>query len=139
MNPKTARMLLMGQHDAIRASLAECVGIAKRLRAGDGLESELETALERMRAELYQHNLCETSLLRPLLMRTHRWGEVLLERMIEEHVAEHVAMWSVMNQPAMRIAHQLDDLADELDAHMASEERTFLAVLRPDVLEHHRG
>jgi hypothetical protein len=47
-------------------------------------------------------------------------------------------MWSVMNQPAMRIAHQLDDLADELDAHMAAEERTFLAVLRPDVLDHHQ-
>jgi iron-sulfur cluster repair protein YtfE (RIC family) len=137
MQATMARKLLLGQHHGIRTSLVECVGIARRLRGGEPVEAELEEALERLRSDLYQHNLSETELLRPLLMRTHQWGERLLERMVEEHVAEHVAMWTVMNRPAMQIAHELDDLAEELDAHMTAEERTFLAVLRVDVLDHH--
>jgi hypothetical protein len=34
----------------------------------------------------------------------------------------------------------MDDLVDELDAHMAAEERTFLSprVLRADVIDRHR-
>jgi hypothetical protein len=48
-------------------------------------------------------------------------------------------MWNVMNRPAMQIAHVVDDLAEELDAHMTAEERTFLAVLRVDVLGHHHS
>lgn len=139
MHAATARKLLIGQHDAIRANLAECVGIAKRLRDGEANEPELEEALERMRSELYQHNLSETELLRPLLIGRERWGERMLERMIEEHVAEHVAMWDIMNRPAIQIAYVIDDLADEIDAHMHAEERTFLAVLRPDVLAHRPG
>ena len=50
-------------------------------------------------------------------------------------IDEHVAMWTVMNQPAIVIA--LDALAEELDSHMAVEERTFLAVLRPEVISKH--
>lgn len=138
MDASTARKRLLGQHHAIRGRVAECVAVAKRFRAGETNEVELEEALERMRTDLYQHNLSETQLLRPLLSRTRQWGQRLLERMIEEHVAEHVAMWNVMNQAAAVIAHELDDLAEELDAHMVAEERTFLAVLRPDVLDHHQ-
>jgi hypothetical protein len=37
------------------------------------------------------------------------------------------------------LASQLDALAEELDAHMAAEERTFLAVLDPAVIERHRA
>lgn len=139
MHVTTARKLLIGQHHAIRASLAECIGIAKRLRDGEANEPDLEEALERMRSELYQHNLSETELLRPLLLGRERWGERLLERMIEEHVAEHIAMWDIMNRPAIQIAYVLDGLAAEIDAHMNAEERTFLAVLRPDVLAHQPG
>lgn len=139
MDASTARKRLLAQHDALRERLAECVAVANRFRTGEGNEIELEEALERMRTDLYQHNLSETQLLRPLLSQTRRWGERLLEGMIEEHVAEHVAMWNVMNQPAAVIAHELDDLADELDAHMVAEERTFLAVLRADVLAHRQG
>ena len=137
MNANDARKLLIGQHDAIRTSLAECLGIAQRVRANEPSETELELALERMRNQIYEHNLSETELIRPLLARTHQWGDRLIDRMIEEHLAEHVAMWSVLNQPAVVVAFELAGLAEELDAHMAAEERTFIAVLRPDVLSHH--
>jgi iron-sulfur cluster repair protein YtfE (RIC family) len=138
MDANTARELLMTQHEGIRTSLAACVAIANRLRANEATEADLEESLEQVRQDFYQHNLSETQLLRPLLASTQRWGDLLLERMIEEHVAEHVAMWTVMNQAAIVIALELADLAEELDAHMAAEERTFLAVLRPDVISNHR-
>jgi len=113
--------------------------IAKRLRTDDADEAELELALERMRADVYQHNLSETELIRPLLVQGQRWGELLIGRMLEEHLAEHVAMWAVMEQPARVVAFELEELAEDLDAHMAAEERTFLArdVLREDVISRH--
>jgi hypothetical protein len=138
MDANTARNLLVSQHQAIRASLAECLGIAKRLRSNDATALELEFALEVMRAKVYEHNLTESELIRPLLASTQKWGELLIDRMIEEHLAEHVAMWTVLNQPAVVVALELEDLAEDLDAHMAAEERTFIAVLRPDVLSNHR-
>jgi len=139
MDAHHARTLLITQHDAIRTSLGTCLEIAKRLRTDDADEAELELALERMRADVYQHNLSETELIRPLLVQGQRWGELLIGRMLEEHLAEHVAMWAVMEQPARVVAFELEELAEDLDAHMAAEERTFLArdVLREDVISRH--
>jgi hypothetical protein len=130
--------LLLGQHDAIRTQLDLSRGIAQRVRRGEAAEAELEVALEGLRDAFSTHNLSESSLIRPLLIGAKNWGEQLLERMIEEHLAEHIAMWAAMGRPALVLATQLDDLAEELDAHMAAEERTFLAVLDPDVIERHR-
>jgi iron-sulfur cluster repair protein YtfE (RIC family) len=138
MDANTARNLLLSQHEAIRASMAECVGLAKRVRVNEASEAELEFALELMRAKVYEHNLTESEVIRPLLASTQRWGDLLIDRMIEEHLAEHVAMWTVLNQPAIVVALELDTLAEDLDAHMAAEERTFIAVLRPDVISNHR-
>jgi len=139
MDANHARTLLLTQHQAIRTSLEACREIAKRLRTDDADETELELALERMRAEVYQHNLSETELIRPLLAHTQRWGDRLVDRMLEEHLAEHVAMWSVLDQAARTVAFEIEELADDLDAHMAAEERTFLAphVLREDVIANH--
>jgi iron-sulfur cluster repair protein YtfE (RIC family) len=140
MDANHARTLLMTQHQAIRTSLAACLEIAKRLRTGDADETELELALEQMRADVYQHNLSESEVIRPMLSQAQRWGDLLIGRMIEEHLAEHVAMWTVLEQPARVVAFELEELAEDLDAHMAAEERTFLAphVLREDVITQHR-
>ncbi|MEO6773660.1 MAG: hypothetical protein ABI467_11680 [Kofleriaceae bacterium] len=140
MDANDARTRLLAQHQAIRASLAECLEIAKLVREDEATEAELEVALDRMRAEIYEHNLSETELIRPLLASTQDWGEQLICRMIEEHLAEHVAMWTVLNQPAIVMALELDEFAEELDAHMAAEERTILAphVLHPEVISKHR-
>jgi len=139
MDANHARTLLMTQHQAIRTSLGRCLGIAKRLRTGDADELELALALEGMRADVYQHNLSESALIRPLLAQGQRWGDLLIDRMIEEHLAEHVAMWTVLEQATRTVAFELEELAEDLDAHMAAEERTFLAphVLREDVITQH--
>ena len=46
--------------------------------------------------------------------------------MLEEHVAEHAAFRELLVGTAEDVAARMDDLVDELDAHMAAEERTFL-------------
>jgi hypothetical protein len=49
--------------------------------------------------------------------------------MLEEHVAEHAAFWDLLAGPASEVAARMDELLEELDAHMAAEERTFLSPL----------
>jgi hypothetical protein len=140
MDANNARTLLLGQHEAIRASLRECLAVFGRRPADEYDQLELVVALDHLRSEIYKHNLSESSLLRVLLVNTKGWGEQLIGRMTDEHLAEHVAMWRVLDQPALVVAAQLDELSELLDAHMSSEERTFLAsnVLRTDVITSHR-
>jgi hypothetical protein len=63
-------------------------------------------------------------------------GSLLVDRMLEEHVAEHAAFWEILSGTRGEIADPIDDLADEIDAHMLAEERTFLSpvTLRDDVI-----
>ncbi|CAN5210936.1 hypothetical protein BH11MYX1_BH11MYX1_21130 [soil metagenome] len=140
MDANTARTLLLGEHDAIRDRLRDCLALARRWYAKHCEQIELEIALDQLRSAIYKHNLSESALLRVLLVDTKTWGEQLIGAMIDEHLAEHVAMWSVLDQPVLALSSQLDDLAERLDAHMGSEERTFLAphVLRTDIITSHR-
>jgi hypothetical protein len=56
--------------------------------------------------------------------------------MLEEHVAEHAAFWELLSGTQAEVAERIGELAEELDAHMAAEERTFLSpvTLRDDVI-----
>jgi hypothetical protein len=56
--------------------------------------------------------------------------------MLDEHLAEHAAFWELLAGTPAEVAARMDDLADQLDSHMAAEERTFLApvTLRDDVI-----
>ena len=76
----------------------------------------------------------------PLLHNSPDWGAVLIDRMLEEHVAEHSAFWERMSGSVHEVAARIDDLVEELESHMAAEERTFLspAVLREDVIASHK-
>lgn len=140
MEAEIARKLLLEQHDRIRAHLETCSVIGRRLRSGEPLHAELDEALSRLRADFALHNTTESELVRPLLHGSPGWGNVLVDRMLEEHVAEHAAFWELLAGSAEQVAARIDDLVDELDAHMAAEERTFLSplVLHPDVISRHR-
>lgn len=61
----------------------------------------------------------------------------MAERMLEEHAAEHAAFWQRIEAPRQVVAANMDELSEELDAHMAAEERTFLSplILRADEVE----
>jgi hypothetical protein len=87
-----------------------------------------------------QHNTTEVDLIGPLLQNSQEWGGQLVDRMLEEHLAEHTAFWEMLAGAVTDVASRMDDLVDELDAHMAAEERTFLSplVLHEDVIQRHR-
>ena len=65
---------------------------------------------------------------------------MLIDRMLEEHVGEHAAFWEALAGSPDGVALRIDDLVDELDAHMAAEERTFLSplVLHPEAIARHQ-
>ncbi|MEO8702775.1 MAG: hypothetical protein ABI867_22210 [Kofleriaceae bacterium] len=56
--------------------------------------------------------------------------------MLEEHLAEHAAFWELLCGSRAEVAGRIEELAEELEAHMVAEERTFLssATLREDVI-----
>lgn len=93
-------------------------------------------ALDMLREEFSLHNETETAVIQKLLHGPASWGSLLIDRMYEEHVAEHSAFWELLTGTRAEMASRIDDLAEELDAHMAAEERTFLApvTLRDDVI-----
>ena len=140
MDLESARTRLIAQHDKIRMHLSECSELARQLRTGHLVEVELGAALERLRADLTEHNATEADFIRPLLDDSPNWGTLLVDRMGEAHIAEHAALWGMLVGSTSEVAARMDDLVDDLDAHMAAEERTFLSplVLRHDVITRHR-
>src|SRR5512140_96397 len=140
IDASAARKTLVAQHDQIRAHLHGCSALARRLRQGDSIHAEFDAALTQLRSDLMEHNTTEAELVRLLLRDSPDWGTRLVDRMLEEHVAEHAALWSMLEGSADKVAARMDDFIEDLDAHMAAEERTFLSpvVLRQDVITRHR-
>jgi iron-sulfur cluster repair protein YtfE (RIC family) len=142
MNRNTVRSTLLAQHERIREDVAECHLLAKRLRNGEPVDVQFDDALARLRTDFDEHNRTETGLLLPLLLRHSEGrdtrGTLLAERMLEEHAAEHAAFWKRLDGARQTVAANLDELIEELDAHMAAEERTFLSplILRDDKIGH---
>lgn len=135
---ETVRETLLAQHDQIRRDLAVCHHLAARLRSGELVAAEFDHALDRLCVDFDQHNCTETRLLLPLLLQGSHGrdtrGTRLAERMLEEHIAEHEAFRQRLEGPRDAIAANLLELSEDLDAHMAAEERTFLnpMILRDD-------
>ena len=140
MDADQARTTLLTQHATIRSTLEICSGLAARFCNGESVAADLELAVHDLRRAIEVHNDTENALIRALLVRAERWGTQLIDRMVEEHQGEHAAMWALLTGAIDDVAPRIPELVEELDAHMAAEERTFLAphVLRPDVIDNHR-
>ena len=136
MTAEATRLQLLEQHARLRQHVEECARFARLYLAGDVFGAELDRALERLRDEFTAHNATETRVISQLLHGPAAWSSLMIDRMLEEHIAEHAAFWELMTGTRAEIATRIDDLADELEAHMAAEERTFLApvTLRDDVI-----
>jgi hypothetical protein len=136
MNAENTRLLLLAQHERLREHVQTCTRLASLVRLGDCAGTELDVALEALREEFAAHNAAETAVIRELLRGPTAWSSLMIDRMLEEHVAEHAAFWELLSGTRAEVVRRIDDLADELDAHMAAEERTFLApvTLRDDVI-----
>jgi iron-sulfur cluster repair protein YtfE (RIC family) len=137
MNAENARLHLLAQHDRLRERLETCRRVARLYRARLASSRELDAVLGVLREELTHHNHTEADVIRTLLHGPAAWGSLMIDRMLEEHIAEHVAFESLLFGTTAEVASRIDDLAEELDAHMAAEERTFLApvTLRDDVIK----
>lgn len=136
MKPNEARTTLLAQHERIRGLLDTCTRLAKQHRAGEPVTAELDEALGQLRDEFADHNHAETAIIAELLQGPAAWGSMLVDRMVEEHVAEHAAFWELLSGTHSEVADRIGELAEELDAHMSAEERTFLSplTLRDDVI-----
>jgi hypothetical protein len=135
MNATEARSTLLAQHQCIRLQLEVCTRLARSQRDGGEVSAELNTALAKLRDEVAEHNQAETAIVAQLLQGPAAWGSLLVDRMLEEHVAEHAA-WSLLSGTDAEVGDRIDELVEDLDAHMAAEERTFLSpvTLRDDVI-----
>jgi hypothetical protein len=136
MNADQARTALLAQHARIRGHLEHCVSLGAQLRTGANVGAELDLALTQLREELAAHNESETNIIGTLLRGPAHWGSLMIDRMLEEHIAEHAVFWDLLTGGRDEVAARMLDLAEELDAHMAAEERTFLSpmTMRDDVI-----
>lgn len=119
MRPVDAREELLAQHHRLRELLARALDLRER---HDALRELMHVVLRAFR----DHNDFEEALLRPLLTATGCWGQARIDRMLEEHREEHRVFLEFFAQPPAAIAEGLLDFIEEVDAHMAAEERVFL-------------
>jgi hypothetical protein len=139
MDAQIARTKLLAQHEQIRADLASCVALARRLRDGESPRAAFDVAIAQLRFDIDEHTASETLVILEVLQDAADWGTVLVDRMIEEHVGAHEALWAALVGSSEDVAGRMQDLAEQLDAHMAAEGRTFLSpqVLRGEVITRH--
>jgi iron-sulfur cluster repair protein YtfE (RIC family) len=121
------------EHERLRGIMGDALALAGRARDGTGSWSELQRVLDELRDAFAEHNASEEALLVPILGEDATIGPARIARMIEEHAAEHAAFRAALAGAPEEVAIRLEELAEEIDAHMAAEERTFLSpgVLRP--------
>jgi iron-sulfur cluster repair protein YtfE (RIC family) len=136
MTATEARTTLLAQHEQLRLLLETCIRLARLQCDGDAVTVELDEALAELRDEFAEHNRMETAVIAELLHGPAAWGSLMIDRMLEEHVAEHAAFWELLSGTRAEVAERIEELAEELDAHMSAEERTFLnpLTLRDDVI-----
>jgi hypothetical protein len=132
MDAREARIQLLEEHRRLRLLVAAADEAAAILLAGRGDGSVFRVALAELRVALASHNDSEEALLEPLLAGADAWGPVRVRRMLEEHVAEHLAMRTTLQGDDVEVAPRMAELAEDLLAHIEAEERTFLhaSVLR---------
>lgn len=131
-----AREALLAQHDRLRRVFDDARRLAARVLDTGSPAEELRDRLHLIRGLLGEHNEHEAQLLRPILAQDFAWGQARIDRMVEEHLAEHAEILAALTGPDREVAARVDDVVELLEAHMEAEERTFLSrgVLRDDIV-----
>ena len=127
MHASEARAQLLREHQELRGLVERALSAAAGFRSGAVSAGELRQALDDLRHAFAAHNASEEALLRPILAVDPSWGPARIARMLEEHGAEHAAMRAALGGDDDAVATTLPDLAEDIDAHMEAEERTFLS------------
>lgn len=136
MEPSEARRQLLAQHEALRDQLKTARKLRDRMIAGAAGAGELAAELDLLRQAYIEHNQLEEGWLEPLLRLGDAWAPQRIARMLEEHAAEHDVFEAFFRGSVLEMAEGLDALADDIEAHMAAEERTILhrGVLRDSLV-----
>jgi hypothetical protein len=127
MRPADTRAMLLAQHEELRRTTARLCALAQELRDGQAVGSAFDAALDDLRTAFAEHNATESAVIGELMVGAGDRGSRFIDRMLEEHGAEHGVFWKLMSGSRREVAERIDELAEELDAHMAAEERTFLS------------
>jgi iron-sulfur cluster repair protein YtfE (RIC family) len=118
--PSQALVELKAQHQTLRGMMDRCETLADQLDAGGKSAVQLTRAVARLRLAFEEHNVFEEQLLRPALLDTDQLAEIRIDRMVEEHVNEHRAMWAQLDTSETAA---LRDTIETLRAHLDAEER----------------
>lgn len=131
--PGRALVELKAQHDVLRGMMSRCEELADALDAGRMGPTQLTREVARLRLAFDAHNAFEEQLLRPALLEGDAFAGVRIDRMVEDHIAEHREMRSRLNTTETAA---LRDVIETLRAHLEAEERYLLTakVLRDDVV-----
>jgi hypothetical protein len=124
---------LLHQHDGLRAIMDRCEELADQLDLGQGDPGALAREVAKLRIAFDTHNKFEEQLLRPVLREIDAFGDVRVERMFSDHVAEHRTMRLSLGDGT---TNALRGAIDSLRVHLQAEERYFLSskVLRDDLV-----
>jgi hypothetical protein len=126
MDADAARSLLLAQHDRIHVDLNRCCSLAQRLRIGEPLDRQLDMVITQLRANLALHNATESKLIGPLLHNLADRSQLHLKNMLEQHLTEHNQLLELLAGPVQEVAMRMVEIARELEAHIAAEERSLL-------------
>jgi hypothetical protein len=134
MEPSQARTRLLAEHDQLREVLARAERIAADALSGVAAPGQLHEILQLCRDLFAAHNASEELVLAPILLRDLAWGQARVDRMFDEHRAEHAEIRAALTGSDLVVAKRVAELRELVEAHMAAEERTFLSrgVLRDD-------
>ena len=140
MEPSKARNVLLFQHDELRQALGEALRTCDLVTSGGNASaSTLRAAVEKVSDLFALHNATEEALLAPMLREDYAWGQRRIDRMLEEHRGEHAEICAALSMDGdlAQAAARVRDAIEMIDAHMAAEERTFLArsVLRDTLVQ----
>ena len=130
--PSRALEELVRQHELLRAMMDDCEQLADNIDRGKGDVGALVREVARLCERFEAHNQFEESILRPILRTLDAFGDVRIEYMVADHIAEHRALRQRLDGPTAELRAALY----ELRAHLVGEERWFLSarVLRDDVI-----
>ena len=133
MTPSSLLDELTRQHRALREMMDRCEALAHGVdRGGDPVALTREVA--RLRTAFGEHNEFEERLLRPMLYAHDAFATARIDRMVEDHVAEHSAMRAQLRDDTPSAV--LREVIDTLRVHLDAEERYLLTApaLRDDLV-----
>jgi hemerythrin-like domain-containing protein len=137
LSPTDVRRALLAEHAQLRELLDQLEEVAGRVRTGLDVPARLGRLVDSFRQTLETHNENEETFLEPMLRELDAWGPIRADRLLREHVDEHIDMLSLIDSPDPEmLASTIPVFAELLRAHIMQEEKSFLSaeLLHDDII-----